>query len=98
MSYISSGHVYISCDVIFDENIFPFAQWSSSAGARFSADVLLLPPSRESSDTNVNNILPLSDSPPVVLTFNVLQPQTIPAPRKSSSGICATITWHQQLG
>jgi hypothetical protein len=83
---ISSGRMYISRDVIFDENIFPFAQLSSYVGAQYSADVLLLPPSSlASSDTNVNNILPLSDSPPCFLPFNVLQPWTIPVPGSSAA-------------
>jgi histone deacetylase 1/2 len=41
---ISSGRVYISRDVIFDEDIFPFSELHSNAGARLRAEVLLLPP------------------------------------------------------
>lgn len=40
---ISSGRVYISRDVTFDENIFPFAQLHSNAGARLRSELLLLP-------------------------------------------------------
>nr|ABA95721.1 retrotransposon protein, putative, Ty1-copia subclass [Oryza sativa Japonica Group] len=40
---VNSGRVYISRDVVFDENIFPFAQLRPNAGARLRAEVLLLP-------------------------------------------------------
>ena len=42
---ISTGRVYISRDVIFDESIFPFANLHSNAGARLRAEILLLPDS-----------------------------------------------------
>ena len=41
---ISSGCVYISRDVIFDENIFPFSQLHSNVGARLRSEILLLSP------------------------------------------------------
>ena len=37
------GRVYISRDVIFDENVFPFASLHPNAGARLRAEILLLP-------------------------------------------------------
>ena len=40
---ISSGRVYISRDVIFDENIFPFHALNPNAGARLRSKILLLP-------------------------------------------------------
>jgi hypothetical protein len=39
----SVGRVYISRDVIFDENIFPFAYLHPNAGARLRAELSLLP-------------------------------------------------------
>jgi hypothetical protein len=42
---ISTGRIYISRDVIFDESVFLFASLHSTAGARYSSDVLLTPPS-----------------------------------------------------
>jgi hypothetical protein len=42
---ISSGRLYISWDVIFDEDIFPFSHLNSNAGARLRSAILLLPPS-----------------------------------------------------
>jgi hypothetical protein len=38
---ISSGRIYISQDVIFDENIFPFSRLHSNAGARLRSAILL---------------------------------------------------------
>jgi hypothetical protein len=40
---ISTGRIYISCDVLFDESIFRFASLHSTAGARYRLDVLLSP-------------------------------------------------------
>lgn len=42
---ISTGRVYISRDVIFDETIFPFAELHPNAGARLRSKILLLPDS-----------------------------------------------------
>ena len=51
---VSSGHVYILRDVVFDENIFPFSTLHSNAGARLRSEILLLP----SSMTNYNTTSP----------------------------------------
>ena len=40
---ISSGRVYVSCDVFFDEQVFPFASLHSNAGAQLRKELLLLP-------------------------------------------------------
>jgi hypothetical protein len=51
---ISEGRIYISRDVIFDENIFPFAALHSNAGTRFHSEVLLVPDSGDmNSETNL---------------------------------------------
>ena len=42
---ISSGRVYISRDVTFDETIFPFSKLHSNAGARLRSEISLLPQS-----------------------------------------------------
>jgi hypothetical protein len=42
---ISSGCVYISCDVVFDENVFPFTMLHANAGAHLRSEISLLPPS-----------------------------------------------------
>jgi hypothetical protein len=39
----STGRVYISRDVIFDENVFPFEAMHENAGARLRQEILLLP-------------------------------------------------------
>jgi hypothetical protein len=41
---VASGRVYVSRDVIFDENIFPFSKLHSNAGARLRAEINLLDP------------------------------------------------------
>lgn len=40
---IASGRVYISRDVVFDENVLPFSKLHDNAGARLRAEILLLP-------------------------------------------------------
>ncbi|BAB90546.1 putative rice retrotransposon retrofit gag/pol polyprotein [Oryza sativa Japonica Group] len=49
---VSSGRVYISRDVVFDENVFPFSTLHSNAGARLRSEILLLP----SPLTNYNTV------------------------------------------
>jgi hypothetical protein len=40
---IAKCHIYISRDVIFDENVFGFASLHSSASTRYHSEVLLHP-------------------------------------------------------
>jgi histone deacetylase 1/2 len=40
---VSTGRVYISRDVVFDENIFPFQSLHPNAGAQLRKEILLLP-------------------------------------------------------
>lgn len=40
---MSTGRIYISRDVIFDENNFPFSKLHPNAGARLKSDILLPP-------------------------------------------------------
>jgi hypothetical protein len=63
---VSTGRVYISRDVIFDEGVFPFREFHPNVGARLRAEVNLLPHLFPSSttmnypgDTNVaDSLLP----------------------------------------
>jgi hypothetical protein len=41
---LSTGHTYISRDVIFDENAFPFSKLRPDAGPRLRVEISLLPP------------------------------------------------------
>jgi glycosyltransferase involved in cell wall biosynthesis len=41
---ISTGRVYISKDVVFDESVFPFSELHPNAGALLRSEILLLPP------------------------------------------------------
>ena len=66
----SAGRVYISRDVVFDENIFPFASLHPNAGAQLRAEIALLPdmlrnPSAGDSilpDQNTGSSLPTNPS------------------------------------
>jgi hypothetical protein len=40
---IATGHVYIFRNVIFNENVFPFASLHANAGARLHSEISLLP-------------------------------------------------------
>jgi hypothetical protein len=42
---ISTGRIYISRDVVFDEQVFPFAELHANAGARLRSEIDLLPSS-----------------------------------------------------
>jgi hypothetical protein len=52
----STGRIYISRDVVFDENIFPFAKLYPNAGARLQSKILLLPPSLISHKSQPNGV------------------------------------------
>jgi hypothetical protein len=41
---VSTGRIYISRDVIFDEQVFPFANLHANAGAPLRSEIELLPP------------------------------------------------------
>jgi hypothetical protein len=41
---VSTGRVYISCDVTFDKDVFPFSELNPNVGARLRSDVALLHP------------------------------------------------------
>jgi hypothetical protein len=60
----SSGCVYISRDVVFDESVFPFAELAPNSGKRIADKILLLPDHLTNHDrsmdfgvANVNNAL-----------------------------------------
>jgi hypothetical protein len=42
---IAEGHIYISRDVVFDEDVYPFAKLHPNSGARLRSEILLLPTS-----------------------------------------------------
>jgi hypothetical protein len=59
----STGRVYISRDVVFDENLFPFASLNPNAGSRLRQDILLLPTNSSSTsthgETHIDDYMPL---------------------------------------
>ena len=42
---IAEGRIYISRDIVFDEDVYPFAKLHPNAGARLRSEILLLPTS-----------------------------------------------------
>jgi hypothetical protein len=40
---VSTGRVYIYCDVVFDETVYPFSKLHPNAGARLHDEISLLP-------------------------------------------------------
>jgi hypothetical protein len=73
---VSTGHIYISRDVIFDEFVFPFASLHSNAGACYHADILLTSPGNNEA-ANLTNDHNMS-SFPVELIVQVLQRAPLP--------------------
>jgi hypothetical protein len=74
---VTSGRVYISRDVVFDENVFPFASLHPNAGRRLTQDILLLPTSHNActhGDTQSDVHMPL----PVIHVVTNLAQDTTP--------------------
>jgi hypothetical protein len=67
---VSTGRVYISRDVVFDENVFPFAALHPNAGTRLKQDILLLPSSTSLQEDDANFV---DHIVPIVSSTNVLQ-------------------------
>jgi hypothetical protein len=69
----STGRVYISRDVVFDESVFPFAALNPNAGRRLQKDILLLPTNTSShhGDANIDDYMPLPIVPNVFVPENV---------------------------
>jgi hypothetical protein len=51
------GCIYISRDVLFDENIFPFSSLHPNAGAHLRGEIALLPPSLLSPNASFGDAL-----------------------------------------
>jgi hypothetical protein len=74
---VTSGCVYIYRDVVFDENVFPFASLHPNAGRRLTQDILLLPSSNNActhGDTQFVDHMPL----PVILVVTNLAQDNAP--------------------
>jgi hypothetical protein len=67
---VSTGRVYISRDVVFDENAFPFAALHPNAGTRLKQDILHLPSSTPLQEDDANFV---DHIVPIVSSTNVLQ-------------------------
>ena len=53
---VSTGRVYLSRDIVFDETKFPFSDLHPNTGALLRQEILLLPPSLTGLDQGGNNI------------------------------------------
>lgn len=53
----STGRVYISRDVVFDERVFPFAKLHPNAGARLRAELSVLPDSLLNANTSFGDAI-----------------------------------------
>jgi hypothetical protein len=51
---VTSGRVYISRDVVFDETVFPFSKLHPNAGSRLRQEILLLPEYLQNPSTLTN--------------------------------------------
>jgi hypothetical protein len=58
---VSTGRIYISRDVVFDENVFPFASLHPNAGAILKKEILLLPQGVQKLDDHVSPIVPITN-------------------------------------
>jgi hypothetical protein len=80
---VSQGRVYISHDVVFDENVFPFASLHPNAGALLRKEILLLPSSSSSHESahNIDGHMPC-----VVPITDVLQVSELPEENSRENG------------
>ena len=60
---VSTGRVYISRDVVFDESVYPFASLHPNAGALLKKELLLLPPQPQNIDHGGDNCTNPTDDP-----------------------------------
>jgi hypothetical protein len=56
---VSTGRRYISRDVVFDKNIFPFHSLHPNAGSRFREEILLLPSNNQEGVSNNDDHMPV---------------------------------------
>jgi hypothetical protein len=61
---VNTGRIYISRDVTFDENVFPFTKLHPNAGAKLRDQILLLSPSLIPSNILPNGVDKLDNSVP----------------------------------
>jgi hypothetical protein len=79
---VSTGRVYISRAVVFDENIFPFAELHPNAGRRLKQDILLLPQQTPNNgDANIDDYMPL---PVVPIVTNIGGADTVITDQESA--------------
>jgi hypothetical protein len=68
---VSTDRIYVSCDVIFDEEFFPFSELNPNAGARLHSEITLLHPTllpHNHGDIMMHDYI--SDNPPATNMVN----------------------------
>ena len=68
---ISTGRVYISRDVVFNEHVFPFAELNPNAGHRLREEILLLPSDLSPTTSNSEGLHSNDHMPIVPITENI---------------------------
>jgi hypothetical protein len=84
---ITSDHVYVSRDIVFDESVFPFAQLHPMVGACYTSNAFLLPDPipRASSTLPLNNAHTNAClSAATLQSSELMQPQRIRAPSSAA--------------
>jgi hypothetical protein len=84
---VTTGRVYISWDVVFDENIFWFAELHPNAGRRLHEEILLLPSDTSISESHDGGAHSNDHYLSVVLVIHPLQVPLADASRSSSGSV-----------
>jgi hypothetical protein len=85
---ISTGRIYISRDVVFDEAVFPFAELHSNAGARLRTKINLLPSTLlPSSNIENRELCPTTDS---ILSNNPPVATNVESSQDANNGVQVT--------
>jgi hypothetical protein len=84
---VSTGHVYISCDVVFDENVFPFQVLHPNAGALLKREIPLLPTHSSSEGAPITDDYMTTIVHVTVPLYDVLQDTTVVAENCAQNGV-----------
>ncbi|XP_071680293.1 uncharacterized protein [Lolium perenne] len=89
---VSTGRVYVSRDVVFDEKVFPFASLRPNAGALLKKEILLLPTSLTSNSHGVAQHTDDHMSPIIPVPYVLQNPENAAENRVENGAPSATET------